>query len=674
MNVPRVRGTVRVEEKAAAASPILGFREALPRAVGRMGYVYGAALTSTIAKVTSPQRTRILLVLLALATAVLVFVTFQGESVPDAMAVEDFGVLVSMVDEGLIDAVEFTNGSSTVLAVPSVGEPFNSIVPPGFIDDFTEILLASDPAIDVATVSAPSAGTNWAGILATVAPLTLMIVLVWVILTRMNGGKRARKKFTAKTRKQASALQEVTFADVAGANEALVELGEIREFLSNPKRFQNVGAKIPKGVLLYGPPGTGKTLLARAVAGEAGVPFFSLSGSDFVEMFAGVGASRVRDLFEQARKEAPAIIFVDEIDAVGRHRGGGGPGAGNQEREQTLNQLLVEMDGFDVETGVIFIAATNRPDILDQALLRPGRFDRQIAVERPDLAGRREIAAVHAKGKPLEADVNIETIARRTPGFTGADLSNLLNEAALLSARRGKTAIGHAELDDALDRVIAGPEKSSATLSDKEKLIIAYHEAGHAIVGHVLPGSDPIHKVSIIARGKALGWTLALPEKDKILMSRSELGDEMAMLLGGRIAEEMIFGDPTTGAANDIERVTAIARNMVTNYGMSPTLGLQKFGVGVGESYAAGTAQNYSDVIASRIDEDVQMLVDRAAEEAREVLSLHRPLLDRMAESLIEFETLNKEDLEALFEGLEPFVPVRVDGPRGLDLRDQLTR
>ena len=601
-------------------------------------------------------------------------VTFGGDDAPvDNTPIEDFGVLAMMIDDGLIESVEFTSGSAAVIAAPVDGEEFRSIVPPGFTDDFTEILLAAEPAIDVSTVSAPASGFDWGTLLVRTLPLLLMIVLVVIIFSRMNGGKRQRKKFTNKTRKNKSELDKVTFADVAGANEALVELGEIREFLSDPKRFQEMGAKIPKGVLLYGPPGTGKTLLARAVAGEAGVPFFSLSGSDFVEMFAGVGASRVRDLFEQARKEAPAIIFVDEIDAVGRHRGGGGGGAGNQEREQTLNQLLVEMDGFDVETGVIFIAATNRPDILDAALLRPGRFDRQVAVERPDLAGRREIAAVHAKGKPLAEDVNIETIARRTPGFTGADLANLLNEAALLSARRAKKAIGHSELDDALDRVIAGPEKSAGTLSDKEKLIIAYHEAGHAIVGHVLPGADPIHKVSIIARGKALGWTLALPEKDKVLMSRSELGDEMAMLLGGRIAEEIIFGDPTTGAANDIERVTAIARNMVTHYGMSPTLGLQKFGIGVGEAYAGGTAQNYSDDIASRIDEDVQILVDRAADEARDILTLHGALLDRMADALIEHETLNKEELGVIFEGVEPFVPVRVDGPRGIDLRERPT-
>jgi len=620
--------------------------------------------------VTSTQRTRLLLVLLTIASAFLVYVSFDNDSPPDLTPEREFGVLVDMVNDGRIDSIEFTANSATVLVTTTDGVEFRSLVPPGFIDNFTEILIVEQPQIDLATVPAPPGGTDWNQILVTAAPLILMIILVVVILGRLQGGKKARKKFTAKTRKDSNGLDDVTFADVAGAHEALIELGEIKEFLADPSRFQDMGAKIPKGVLLYGPPGTGKTLLARAVAGEAGVPFFSLSGSDFVEMFAGVGASRVRDLFEQARKEAPAIIFVDEIDAVGRHRGKGS-GAGNEEREQTLNQLLVEMDGFDVETGVIFIAATNRPDILDAALLRPGRFDRQVAVERPDLVGRREIAAVHAKGKPLADDVNIDTIARRTPGFTGADLANLLNEAALLSARRNRATISHAELDDALDRVIAGPEKSSTTLSEKEKLVIAYHEAGHAIVGHVLPGSDPIHKVSIIARGKALGWTLALPEKDKVLRSRSELGDEMAMLLGGRIAEEMIFGDPTTGAANDIERVTAIARSMVTDYGMSPTLGLQKFGVGMGEAYAMASAQNYSDSIASRIDADVQMLVDRAADEARDVLTLHRATLDRMAGMLIERETLNKEDLEVVFRGLGPFVPVRVDGPRGIDLREQ---
>ena len=610
-----------------------------------------------------------------MATAVLVMVTFRDPSagvvVPPDM---EFGQVAAAVDAGRVASVDFTQGSSVITGELRDGETFRSVIPPGFSDELVTELLDASPSIDIVTLQ-PVAGTNWFGLFGTFAPLLLMIVLVWAILSRMNGGKAARKKFTAKTRKKSSEIQEVTFADVAGAHEAVVELSEIKEFLSDPQRFQSIGAQIPKGVLLYGPPGTGKTLLARAVAGEAGVPFFTLSGSDFVEMYAGVGASRVRDLFDEARKQAPAIIFVDEIDAVGRHRGGGG-GAGNEEREQTLNQLLVEMDGFDADTGVIFIAATNRPDVLDPALLRPGRFDRQVGVERPDLAGRREIIAVHAKGKPLGPDADPETIARRTPGFTGADLANLLNESALLAARRQKTIIGQEEIDDALDRVIAGPEKGSTTLSEKEKYVIAYHEAGHALVGHVLPNSDPIHKVSIIARGKALGWTLALPDKDRVLRSRSELSDEMAMLLGGRIAEELIFGDPTTGAANDIERVTAIARSMVTDYGMSPNLGLQKFGVGVGESYASSTRQNYSDVIASKIDDEVRTLVDAAANEARELLTLHRPVLDRLAEALIEQETLIRSELDEIFLDVQivagaraPFAPVDGD----IDLRGQFS-
>ncbi len=631
--------------------------------MGRTLYVPTIGVTPTIREVTSTTRVRLLLVLLAVATAFLVFVTFGGDD-PVAPPSTEFGELALLVENDMISAVEFTQGSSVVRAISTAGEELTSVVPPGYTDEFAQDLLDAQPVVDVSTI-VPDRGIQWGSILGTIVPLMLMLVIVWAILSRMGSG--GSKKFTQGTRKSSKELEQVTFADVAGAQEAVLELAEIKEFLTDPKRFRDIGAKIPKGVLLYGPPGTGKTLLARAVAGEAGVPFFTLSGSDFVERVVGVGASRVRQLFEQARKEAPAIIFVDEIDAVGRHRGSGS-GSGNEEREQTLNQLLVEMDGFDVDTGVIFIAATNRPDILDPALLRPGRFDRQVAVERPDLSGRREIAAVHAKGKPLDDDVNIETIARRTPGFTGADLANLLNEAALLGARRRKQAIGMAEIDDAMDRVIAGPEKSSTTLSDKEKYVIAYHEAGHALVGHVLPNSDPIHKVSIIARGKALGWTLALPDKDKVLRSRSELGDEMAMLLGGRIAEEIIFGDPTTGAANDIERVTAIARSMVTDFGMSPTLGLQKFGVGIGEAYAAAQARNYSDEIAGRIDEDVQMIVDRAADEARAILTLHRATLDAMAEALIEHETLGKDALDAIFEGLEEFVPVRTDA-QAIDLR-----
>lgn len=597
---------------------------------------------------TSTKRIRILLVLLSIATAALVYTTFQDDPLPPAEPELAFSDLIVEIDRGQVREVEFVNGSSVITGELVSGETFQSIVPPAYIDELTGRLVDSDTGIDINTVAPEAPGTNWGALLTTSLPLLLMIALVWVILARMGGGKKSRKKFTEKTRKKSGDLSEVTFADVAGAHEAVVELSEVKDFLQDPTRFTDIGAKIPKGVLLYGPPGTGKTLLARAVAGEAGVPFFTLSGSDFVEMYAGVGASRVRDLFEEARKEAPAIIFVDEIDAVGRHRGGSAV-AGNEEREQTLNQLLVEMDGFDVDTGVIFIAATNRPDILDQALLRPGRFDRQVAVETPDVTGRREILAVHAQGKPLGRDADIDTIARRTPGFTGADLANLLNEAALLAARRDRTEIGNSEIDDALDRVIAGPEKGANTLSDREKYVIAYHEAGHAVVGHVLPNADPIHKVSIIARGKALGFTLALPEKDKILRAQSELEDEMAMLLGGRIAEELIFGDPTTGAHNDLEKVSQLARAMVTQYGMSSDLGYQRYGVGVGEAYASSTQKNYSEAIANKIDEEIRSLVDSAAAEAREILTLHRPLLDQMADALIETETLNKEDLDRLF-------------------------
>ena len=599
----------------------------------------------------STTRIRILLVLLAGATALLVFSLGGGTAAPATPEI-GFSELTSQIDRGQVESLQFSSGSSVVTGTLRSGGEFQSVLPPATIGDFANGIVETSPNIEVTTVI-PAGGTNWIGILSTLAPLLLMVVLVWIILSRVSGGKKARRQFTDKTRKKDSELQDVTFADVAGADEAVQELNEIREFLTDPDRFKSIGAKIPKGVLLYGPPGTGKTLLARAVAGEAGVPFYTLSGSDFVEKFVGVGASRVRDLFEEARKNAPAIIFVDEIDAVGRSRGGSAV-AGNEEREQTLNQLLVEMDGFDVETGVIFIAATNRPDVLDQALLRPGRFDRQVAVERPDLVGRRQIIAVHAKGKPLAVDADPETIARRTPGFTGADLANLLNEAALLAARRELQMIGQREIDDALDRVIAGPERSSTTLSEKEKAVIAYHEAGHALVGHVLPNADQIHKVSIIARGKALGWTLALPEKDKFLRSESELQDEMAMLLGGRIAEEIIFGEATTGAANDIERVTDIARSMVTVYGMSDELGLQKFGFGIGESYNASTKQNYSDGMAHRIDDEIRSIVDGAANEARELLTLHRGVLDTLAAELIEHETLDKDALGMIFAALPP--------------------
>jgi cell division protease FtsH len=467
-----------------------------------------------------------------------------------------------------------------------------------------------------------------------------------------GGGNRVMQFGKARAKVVSKDQPKVTFADVAGADEAVEELQEIKEFLEAPAKFQAMGAKIPKGVLLFGPPGTGKTLLARAVAGEAGVPFFSISGSDFVEMFVGVGASRVRDLFEQAKANAPAIIFVDEIDAVGRHRGAG-LGGGHDEREQTLNQLLVEMDGFDTRAGVILIAATNRPDILDPALLRPGRFDRQIVVDRPDLEGRRAILNVHAKGKPLAKGVDIDVLARRTPGFTGADLANLMNEAALLAARRGFKEIGMPQLEEAIDRVIAGPERKSRLISDKEKRVIAYHEGGHALVGHALPNADPIHKVSIIARGRALGWTLALPTEDKYLVSRSQLRDELAMLMGGRTAEELIFQDPTTGAQNDIERATQIARSMVTEYGMSDEIGPQQLGQKNGEVFLGrdlGHQPNYSDEVAARIDAEVRKLIEEGHREATEILTLHRATLDRLADALVEKETLDTDEVMAILQ------------------------
>ncbi|HEY3868870.1 MAG TPA: ATP-dependent zinc metalloprotease FtsH, partial [Actinocrinis sp.] len=444
---------------------------------------------------------------------------------------------------------------------------------------------------------------------------------------------------------------KTTFGDVAGADEAIQELHEIKEFLQNPAKFQAIGAKIPKGVLLYGPPGTGKTLLARAVAGEAGVPFYSISGSDFVEMFVGVGASRVRDLFEQAKANAPAIVFVDEIDAVGRHRGAG-LGGGHDEREQTLNQLLVEMDGFDVKGGVILIAATNRPDILDPALLRPGRFDRQIAVDAPDLNGRQQILQVHAKGKPLTPDVDLNAVARRTPGFTGADLANVLNEAALLTARSDKKLIDNGALDEAIDRVVAGPQKRTRLMSDHEKKNTAYHEGGHALVAHALPNMDPVHKITILPRGRALGYTMVLPDEDKYSTTRNELLDQLAYALGGRAAEEMVFHDPTTGASDDIDKATKMARAMVTQYGMTERLGTIKLGQDSGEVFLGrdmGHQRDYSEEVAAMVDEEVKKLIENAHDEAWEVLQENRDILDRLVLELLEKEALNKEQIADVF-------------------------
>jgi cell division protease FtsH len=495
----------------------------------------------------------------------------------------------------------------------------------------------------------------WLALIYTVLPILLIVGLLFFFMSQMQGGGNRVMSFgKSKAKVVSKDMPKTTFADVAGADEAVEELQEIKEFLQEPAKFQAVGAKIPKGVLLYGPPGTGKTLLSRAVAGEAGVPFFSISGSDFVEMFVGVGASRVRDLFEQAKANAPAIVFVDEIDAVGRHRGAG-LGGGHDEREQTLNQLLVEMDGFDVTGGVILIAATNRPDILDPALLRPGRFDRQIAVAAPDMAGREHILQVHSRGKPLAPGVDLAAVARRTPGFTGADLANVLNEAALLTARSGGTLIDDAALDEAIDRVIAGPQRRTRLMSEHEKKITAYHEGGHALVAAALPHTDPVHKVTILPRGRALGYTMVLPDQDKYSTTRAEMLDQLAYMLGGRAAEELVFHDPTTGASNDIEKATAVARAMVTQYGMTERLGAIRYGQEQGEVFLGrdyGHTRDYSEDVAAAIDQEVRAFIDAAHHEAFEILVENRDVLDALVVELLEKETLDKADVERIFAPL----------------------
>ena len=495
--------------------------------------------------------------------------------------------------------------------------------------------------------------SNWfSGLLSLLIPVILLGALFWFLMTRMQGGGSKIMQFGKSKAKMVSKdMPQVTFADVAGSDEAVEELQEIKEFLQEPAKFQAVGAKIPKGVLLYGPPGTGKTLLARAVAGEAGVPFFSISGSDFVEMFVGVGASRVRDLFEQAKANSPAIIFVDEIDAVGRHRGAG-IGGGNDEREQTLNQLLVEMDGFDVKTNVILIAATNRPDVLDPALLRPGRFDRQVSVEAPDLIGRDQILQVHAKGKPMAPGVDLKAVAKKTPGYTGADLANVLNEAALLTARSNANLIDDRALDEAIDRVMAGPQKRSRVMKEHERKITAYHEGGHALVAAALRNSAPVTKITILPRGRALGYTMVVPENDKYSVTRNELLDQMAYAMGGRVAEEIVFHDPSTGASNDIEKATGTARKMVTEYGMSERVGAVRLGQGGGEPFLgrdAGHERNYSDQIAYVVDEEVRRLIEQAHDEAYEILTENRDILDLLALELLERETLNQAEIADIF-------------------------
>jgi len=525
---------------------------------------------------------------------------------------------------------------------------FRYVAPQG--EDVVDAVVAAD--LEKGYDSQIAQANIWTSMLTLILPFLVLAVIFYFVVSRMQGGGSRVMGFGKSKAKLADKdMPQVTFADVAGADEAVEELREIQEFLSEPAKFEAVGAKIPKGVLLYGPPGTGKTLLARAVAGEAGVPFFSISGSDFVEMFVGVGASRVRDLFQQAKDASPAIIFVDEIDAVGRHRGAG-MGGGHDEREQTLNQLLVEMDGFDVKTNVILIAATNRPDILDPALLRPGRFDRQIAVEAPDLEGRTKILEVHAKGKPIVPGIDLKAVARRTPGFSGADLANVLNEAALLTARSGAQLIDDRALDEAIDRVIAGPQKRTRVMNLKEQKITAYHEGGHALVAAASRYTDPVTKVTILPRGRALGYTMVLPTDDKYSTTRNELLDQLAYAMGGRVAEELVFHDPTTGASNDIEKATATARKMVMEYGMSEKVGSIKLGRGSEEPFVGmGTGQqrDYSEAVAAAVDDEVRGLIETAHDQARDILVRYRDVLDELVLQLLEKETLNQEQLAEIF-------------------------
>jgi cell division protease FtsH len=595
-------------------------------------------------------------VVLVVVALVVVVQLFNGGPQPEKLALSQFEQLAA---QGKVKTAELNEPDDKVKGTLDNGTKYEAKYPAEYADELTTKLrgLSGVDGKPLLVEAKHNDGSLLVSLLVNFLPFVLLFGLFFFVLNQMQGGGNRVMQFgKAKTKQVSKDQPKVTFADVAGCEEAIEELQEIKEFLEAPARFHAMGAKIPKGVLLFGPPGTGKTLLARAVAGEAGVPFFSISGSDFVEMFVGVGASRVRDLFEQAKAAAPAIIFMDEIDAVGRHRGAG-LGGGHDEREQTLNQLLVEMDGFDAKTGVILIAATNRPDILDPALLRPGRFDRQIVVDRPDLAGRKAILDIHAKGKPLAKGVDLDTLAKRTPGFTGADLGNLLNEAALLAARHGFSEIGFMQLDEAIDRVLAGPERKNRIMSEKERRLTAFHEGGHALVGHVLPDADTVHKVSIVSRGRALGLTWSLPE-DRYSNNRAQLKSMMAMAMGGRTAEEIVFGEITTGAANDIEKATDIARAMVTQYGMSDRLGPRKFGQEQGEVFLGrevGHQRDYSDEIAALIDMEINALIDDAHEEAADIITTHRATLDRLADLLLEKETLNADELAEIFKDLPPW-------------------
>ncbi|MGO4664307.1 ATP-dependent zinc metalloprotease FtsH [Terrabacter sp. 2TAF16] len=598
-----------------------------------------------------------LLWILVLISA-LVFGMMFSESGPPRI---DTSAAMKQITDGNVESAKLLNNERMELTLKT---PYTS--PDGTVKDAKSVYAyyvdaRGTDVVEALNAKPPAQGVDdqidepsWFGsLLFSILPIIIILGLFWFLMGQMQGGGNRVMQFGKSRAKLATKdTPKVTFADVAGCDEAIEELQEIKEFLQEPAKFLAVGAKIPKGVLLYGQPGTGKTLLARAVAGEAGVPFYSISGSDFVEMFVGVGASRVRDLFEQAKANAPAIVFVDEIDAVGRHRGAG-MGGGHDEREQTLNQLLVEMDGFDVKTNVILIAATNRPDILDPALLRPGRFDRQIAVDAPDMIGRHRILEVHAQGKPVTADVDLLAVARRTPGFTGADLANVLNEAALLTARGDKKVIDNEVLDEAIDRVIAGPQKRTRIMSAKERKITAYHEGGHALVAASLNHTDPVTKVTILPRGRALGYTMVMPIDDKYSTTRNEILDQLAYALGGRVAEEIVFREPTTGASNDIEKATGMARKMVTEFGMSERVGAIKLGQSTGEVFLGrdmGHQRDYSEEVARIVDEEVRSLIDAAHDEAYAAINANRDLLDHLVLELLEKETLNVHELAELFK------------------------
>ncbi len=614
----------------------------------------------------SPQVLRLVVPVLVLAVFAFEFSASRRGAPAHKTTSIDLSQLIARVEAkpGSISRVVFDPGSLQASATLAGGNVLQANYPSDQSALGLQTLLERKK-VDFAA-QAPSHGSALTAILVSLLPI-LLLAAIWIfVMRRMRGGGGGLSQMMSFGKHKASRLgpdlPKVGFKDVAGVDEAVEELQEIKEFLADPRRFQALGARIPKGVLLYGPPGTGKTLLARAVAGEAGVPFFSISGSDFVEMFVGVGASRVRDLFKEAKEAAPCIVFVDELDAVGRHRGAG-IGGGNDEREQTLNQLLVEMDGFSVNQNIILIGATNRPDVLDPALLRPGRFDRQIVVDRPDRVGRRKILEVHVKGKPLDPEVDLDSLAASTPGLTGAELSNLINEAALLSARRGLRLIGQAELEEGVMRVIAGPERKTRVFSELERKITAYHEMGHALVGHFLEHTDPVHKISIVSRGQALGLTLSLPTEDRFLTSRSALMDQLAMILGGRAAEELVFDEITTGAANDLERATAMARQMVTRLGMSEKLGPRVFGSDPHQPFLGrelGAEPSYSEEMAQEIDEEMYRLIDEAHQRAAKVLLEHQAALHEIAAILIEHETIDKEQFERLLHG-EPASNVLVD-------------